>query len=787
MRHYVASATPTSGDAILQDAFRHGEPGAKEVLRLALSMRRNPRTQRPLSMFREQSLLADRRQEKWYRDTKPRLLALFRCLRKLATPNQPHVDEHLEGARSLQRKLAGAGIMTENRETLKARATKQADLVLRETQGKQLVLWMDNHYLERYGTDPGDDLLSTNVTAMAVLVVDRHTDSRVATRTIHWPAFPGHLEFEDLIAAVTTVANDLVREATAFTTAVARTAVAGLGRGDIRVPLDAARPERRTLQWTPYDLSQLQVGRSQDLLLLLQDVLALQQRTQGPLPLLVDENVHYRIARLLYSKAYRRWAVGDLLKRVPLVYGVWHAYKHTLTVVYRAFFPVLAHLEATGEPQTGNRLRRHRKVVDLEKLFAVLYLLRERTLPRIAERLQRLSHTGVRVHPDGSSSSRDVRPSGVQRSAEEDRDRREAVRMLTALHDLLDFWAPAMLRIGFLVRECTWNGRPQGTVQGETARRILLDCLLLQVHLQDDWDAVQEYTRTMSIALLMWQPWLSGRPGCAFVEESGEALLSRYAATCRKHRTLSGYASAWRLFITLRLQHPVAPATRGSVRKELVLLLGDRLEALLERPAGRPFPSMTNATEGRWVERQPETAELPSRPPTTVDAGKWQRVLKSALAVVHSGPDPTPEAVQWCMDNVDDVDHERHRDRRAAHAMVERWTEERRTRVRIAAVSLRPPRQRAARGERPAEPGGLPSGSQESLAAEVPETQAGVVPRSPSTESLYEPPDQEEELSQGYVSPGETDGLGSVGDLEEPEEAASGDDGLPEEDDAEEW
>ena len=109
---------------------------------------------------------------------------------------------------------------------------------------------------------------------------------------------------------------------------------------------------------------------------------------------------------------------------------------------------------------------------------------------------------------------------------------------MKALLQLLQFWCPALFRLGYQVRQCHWEGRPGGTVTGRNARAIICECLLLQAHLSHDWDARSEYSRTMAVALATWHPWLLDRPGCMFVEEAGEALLSRfmgrYASTRRQ-------------------------------------------------------------------------------------------------------------------------------------------------------------------------------------------------------------------------------------------------------------
>ena len=135
-------------------------------------------------------------------------------------------------------------------------------------------------------------------------------------------------------------------------------------------------------------MSQLQVGSNDDLVLLLMDAVDLQQRSGHTLPLLVDENIHYRVAKMLYGSPYRKWAVGGLLREVPLLYGVWHAYKHTLTVVYRTFFAVLAHLDCNGQPPSRGPVKNTRRVLFMEKLFASLYLLRQELLPEVRAALR---------------------------------------------------------------------------------------------------------------------------------------------------------------------------------------------------------------------------------------------------------------------------------------------------------------------------------------------------------------------------------------------------------------
>jgi hypothetical protein len=97
--------------------------------------------------------------------------------------------------------------------------------------------------------------------------------------------------------------------------------------------------------------------------------------------------------------------------------------------------------------------------------------------------------------------------------------------ILQALHRLLNFYIPAVFHVGYLVRCCTWEGRPAGTAV--MARDVLQQCTVLLDHLLGDQSGKNEYIRTLVVALATWQPWMDRLPAVCFGEESCEALLSR--------------------------------------------------------------------------------------------------------------------------------------------------------------------------------------------------------------------------------------------------------------------
>ena len=99
--------------------------------------------------------------------------------------------------------------------------------------------------------------------------------------------------------------------------------------------------------------------------------------------MVVDENIQYRVLKLIYGQATTRFDVGLWLGDLPVLYGCWHPYKYCLLAVYRMFFPIFALIEVTLAEE-GKEIRGHRKVLHIEKMVAGLLLIRH----KVSERAQ---------------------------------------------------------------------------------------------------------------------------------------------------------------------------------------------------------------------------------------------------------------------------------------------------------------------------------------------------------------------------------------------------------------
>ena len=290
------------------------------------------------------------------------------------------------------------------------------------------VLWMDNWYRVQYTTHPDESDRSQSCTAIAVL--------QPKQRQTYWA---GHPAIEDQAARVTTVARALQQRERRIPQTL-RDMVYSDGclpdTGNVRAQLDVRR-DTRTVQapvWRPFALSKKKVTGRVGLLNLLQFAKDTAQQTNRVVPLLADENIHYRILMVLYRAKKQRWNMRAYLQYVPVVYGVWHAYNFFVTHTFRVFWPILTYLRK-GLLRLGSTILSYPKLIVMEKTVAALML----ATPRILRSYHRKAQAATTI-------------SG--------RDRAYANRAAVAnavLH-LLSEWCPLLLYVGHLVRECNWTG-----------------------------------------------------------------------------------------------------------------------------------------------------------------------------------------------------------------------------------------------------------------------------------------------------------------------------------------
>ena len=176
----------------------------------------------------------------------------------------------------------------------------------------QVVVWLDNWYKRRFGTDPTGAVHCLNVSAMALL------------RIPDIPIFEGYWSLTEVIRNVGNVARLLGAAVTRLHEGSTFISSEDLQPQSIRVPLDVHRRGMRSLQWWPYMITEQSVGCQGDLLMILNDLQRVHNHTRRVVPLLVDMDIHYRILKLVYGSATADFDFARAMMYTPVLFGVCH-------------------------------------------------------------------------------------------------------------------------------------------------------------------------------------------------------------------------------------------------------------------------------------------------------------------------------------------------------------------------------------------------------------------------------------------------------------------------------
>ena len=82
---------------------------------------------------------------------------------------------------------------------------------------------------------------------------------------------------------------------------------------------------------------------------------------------------------MLYGAKNQRWNMRACLRNVPVVNGVWHAYRLVVTHTFRVFWPILTYLQK-GLLRPGSTILSYPKLIVMERTIAALMLATPRIL-----------------------------------------------------------------------------------------------------------------------------------------------------------------------------------------------------------------------------------------------------------------------------------------------------------------------------------------------------------------------------------------------------------------------
>ena len=155
------------------------------------------------------------------------------------------------------------------------------------------------------------------------------------------------------------------------------------------------------------------------------------------MPFLIDMKIFYALVKMSFGASYAPWHVDQFLLVHPLLCGVWHPYKYSVEITYKAFAPIIKFLEHGWDLKAGAVMSIKVKLRHMEKTIVSLFLATAANKARLH------SITQVLMSSLGELSYA----------------QRPGLRCLLVLKALLYSYCSALLALGVFVRECNWNGR----------------------------------------------------------------------------------------------------------------------------------------------------------------------------------------------------------------------------------------------------------------------------------------------------------------------------------------
>ena len=263
--------------------------------------------------------------------------------------------------KSIRRKLAMAGECTFNAPTISALASDQALYLWDSFERQQIPPCFENCRRYINGVDPHSPDKSLNVTAVGVL----HT-----TELPQYHGLPGLYAVAQCIPGVVEYlvrcVGLLLRRSIVPDGCILRTWV--------RAPPNQARNVVVSLNWSPFLLSHLKCGSHVELLDIVRGLECLQMKTRRTVPFLIDMMIFYALVKMLFGASYAPWHVDQFLLGVPLLYGVWHPYKYSVEITYKAFASIIEFLEHGWDLKAGAVVPTKLKLRHMEKTIVGLFL-----------------------------------------------------------------------------------------------------------------------------------------------------------------------------------------------------------------------------------------------------------------------------------------------------------------------------------------------------------------------------------------------------------------------------
>ena len=481
-----------------------------------LQLRINPKTRRQNSLNNFKEDWEDRGRKQWLRRLIPTIFMLYRTLLKLSHPDS-----------------ARASLPQDTLRVSKRVRVRLAAYGLLSGHQAPMATRVDIRYSKNPATRRNIPLLTTTMALIPAGSLRGH--------------FAGHPTPDSLYSDVAQHVTDTWVSFTASTKHFVRQS---MGFEIVRCPLELHRKEVDVTPWYPLAIGDVPISATFGVHQAVYGVLQPANNCSTlVLPMLLDITIYYNYLKMLYSYWMQPLPLRHVYGTVCPLFGIWHPYKYCVDHTYSAFlFYLWWHLNTMGPFKTQMQ-DNYMHILPLS-LRSVLFW--QFTCPFPVFR-----HTCVLLLAAEPSKT-----------------------LLAGLSRLVLQYAPALLRLGIMVCDCSWYHRTPGT--DEAARRCL-QVSLYRIQKLNPQHRDSGYKRALHLARRMWSPYHSSLLASAFVEEKGEALLSRLARAVGEDTSITSVADYHKTFVALRHQQPGTrkPLTSPHITRETIRAVSMHLARLL--------------------------------------------------------------------------------------------------------------------------------------------------------------------------------------------------------------
>ena len=504
--------------------------------------------------YMDSKILQAQSNDKWLPRFQANLWAHYTWVVHVCHPRGHEIIDHRLDRQTTKRQraeLAGTGMVSRKKVPTTDEARRAEAATLDACRPHPCVLWLDNYNKQRFSKNPG--VVPSKANRRTAPAGDTNACINGSIMAIvPCPGVPQATTVQPSVTSLSngakTVARNLVDARHALKSATDALRREPHHRGSTRVPCDIVRENVSMAPWRPYAVRTEGVGTTEGLLQLLDIIDGIHADTgdSHTMPLLVDVDIFYRILKLMLSETWVAYPVRASLVGRPLLFGVWHGYKHCVTRCFQHFLPFWVAIQSPTflDAPEDTKCPRHPCLSTMETLVTGLFIVNtdaetvlDKAIADLRGDLRRRPEAGQVGPVDGTEHS----PPGT---------RLYALKQLLCLHCLATQYVPALFLMGKWVRDCHWKLHAANT--GTHVHRLLQLQATMLIALRPK-KGRQQYLANTLLALLQWQPHMDTLPGMAWCEEKLESTISTLAVDAGGDMTSADAPRHHALYVTQRL------------------------------------------------------------------------------------------------------------------------------------------------------------------------------------------------------------------------------------------